>query len=176
MIRIAIIYGMAAGAIITLINYSTLPIWQDETNFALGEILGYLGMLVSLVTVFVGIKSFRDQQLGGLITFKQAFFQGLYITLVASLIYTIGWEIYFKTSAGDFMEQYSAYVIDEAKASGATAEELEKQQADMDDMKEMYKVAPIRWGMTIMEIFPVGLIITLISAFVLKKSSVSGDI
>ncbi|MEQ8715595.1 MAG: DUF4199 domain-containing protein [Cyclobacteriaceae bacterium] len=170
MIRIAVIYGLAAGAIITVINYSTLPIWQDEMNFALGEILGYLGMLVSLVTVFVGIKSLRDNQLGGFITFKQAFLQGLYITLVASFIYIVGWESYYTTSGGDFMEQYSTYMVDEARAEGASEAEIESKISEMQDMQEMYKIAPIRWGMTLMEIFPVGLIITLISAFILKRN------
>jgi hypothetical protein len=95
--------------------------------------------------------------------------QGVYITLVASLIYVVGWEIYYTTSAGDFMEQYSAYTIEEARAAGASAEELEVQKVDMAEMQELYKIAPIRWGMTLMEIFPVGLIITLISAFILKR-------
>lgn len=169
--RLALIYGLIAGAMITVLHYSTKPLWEDDMNFALGEILGYLGMLVSLVTVFIGIKSLRDNQLDGIISFKQGFLQGLYITLVASFIYVAGWELYYTNSDSDFMEQYTSYMIEESKATGATADEIDEQIAEMEEMQEMYEIAPIRWGMTLMEIFPVGLIITLISAFVLKKSA-----
>jgi hypothetical protein len=115
-------------------------------NFVLGEILGYLGMLVSLVTVLVGIKSLRDTQLGGFITFKQAFLQGLNITLVASFIYIVGWESYYNSSGGDFMEQYSSYMVDDARAEGVSEAEIEAKVSERNDMQEMYKIAPIRWG------------------------------
>lgn len=68
------------------------------------------------------------------------------------------------------MEQYSTYMVDEARAEGASEAEIESKISEMQDMQEMYKIAPIRWGMTLMEIFPVGLIITLISAFILKRN------
>ncbi len=171
--RIALVYGLVAGTVITVITYSTLPIWQEDMNFELGEILGYLGMFVSLISIFVGIKSLRDKQLGGYISFKQAFVQGLYITLVASSIYVVGWEIYFNTSAGDFMEQYSTYIIDEARANGATEEEITSKTEEMESMSELYEIAPIRWGMTLLEILPVGVIISLISALILKRDNSS---
>lgn len=167
--RIALIYGLIAGVLVIVINFSTLPIWQDEMNFQLGEILGYLGMLVSLVSVFVGVKSLRDKELGGFMSFKQGFLQGLYITLIASVIYIAGWESYYLTSDGDFMEQYSSYVMEEAKADGATPEELEAQKSEMESMMELYEIAPIRWGFTLLEILPVGLIVSVISALILKR-------
>lgn len=54
-------------------------------------------------------------------------------------------------------------------SSGATPSELAAKTEEMKSMQERYKVAPIRWGMTLMEIFPVGLIITIINAWLLKK-------
>ena len=171
MARIAVINGLIAGALITVFWYVTKPLWEPEMNFALGEILGYVGMIISLVTVFVGIKSLRDNQLGGIITFKQGFLQGLYITLVASFIYVAGWEMYYNNAGSDMMDQYREYMIKEAKESGMSQKEIEIQQQEMDEMGELYTIAPIRWGLTLLEILPVGLIITIISALFLVKKS-----
>jgi hypothetical protein len=56
------------------------------------------------------------------------------------------------------------------KAEGATAEELEAAKKEWESFGEMYKNPAFRFMFTIfVEIFPVGLVITLISAGILRK-------
>ena len=108
----------------------------------------------------------------GKITFGKAFKVGILITLIASVMYVIGWLIYYNTSdmAQTFPAQYLEHLKEQWKASGMSAEEINEKAATTQKNMEMYANNPvIMIGMTLMEIFPVGLLITLISAFILKR-------
>ena len=137
-----------------------------------GLLVGYATMIVALTTVFLGIKHYRDKVLGGAIKFLPAFGVGIGISTVACILYAIGWEISIANSSCDFTSWYSNYMVDEAKARGASAVELQKVIVDAKDFAEMYKNPFYRIPLTFVEMFPVGLLISLISAAVLRNSRV----
>jgi amino acid transporter len=165
-----IYFGLLAG-LINIIGWVVLDaIFQGENfDFSLGETLGYSAMLIALSTVFFGVKSYRDKELNGNITFKNAFIKGLIIVSIASLIYVIGWEIYYPNFQADFGEKYSAYLISNLEESGSSAAEIEAEKANMIEWMEMYQNPLYRVPMTLMEIFPLGLIVAVISALILKR-------
>lgn len=165
-----IYFGLIAGGI-NIISWLVLDyIFQgDEFDFSLGETLGYSAMLVALSAVFFGIKSYRDKELQGSITFKNAFLKGLVIVLVASLIYVIGWEIYYPSFQADFGEKYANHMMKELQNQGLSASEIAAEKASMDMWMERYQNPLFRIPITFTEIFPVGLIVTLISALILKR-------
>ena len=171
--KTVLVYGLLSGGIIIAIICGTIAVWGGLHEMeGLGQWVGYLVMVVALSAMFFGVKSYRDHMLGGVIKFKTAFLVGLLITLVASVVYVAGWEVYLAATNYSFMEQYTSSQIEKLKARGVSGERLEKQVADMNYWKEMYKNPFIRAAMTFMEIFPVGLIIALISAAILRKSEV----
>jgi hypothetical protein len=171
--KTVLVYGLLSGGIIIAIISGTIAVWGGLHEMeGLGQWVGYLVMVVALSAMFFGVKSYRDHTLGGVIKFKTAFLVGLLITLVASVVYVAGWEVYLAATNYRFMEQYTSSQIEKLKAEGVSGEQLEKQVADMNYWKEMYKNPFIRAGMTFMEIFPVGLIIALLSAAILRKSEV----
>jgi amino acid transporter len=167
--RIVITYGLIAGAIVCAMMYLTMPIGKEKNDFEMGEILGYVSMIVALSMVFFGVKIFRDKHLEGKITFGKGFVTGLYITLIAAVMYCVGWEIYYNTAASDFMANYTTNYIEKMQEEGASQQEIDEMTAEMASMSEMYKNPVIRFGMTFMEIFPVGLLISLISAGILRR-------
>ena len=133
---------------------------------------GYLIMFICLSTIFFAVKALRDKHLGGTITFGKGFLTGLYITLIAGVCYIISWEVYFQNSpsAKKFMEVYTAQTISKMKASGESAEKIEKTAKDMAQTAELYNNnALVRYGYTLIEILPVGLLISLVSAGVLRR-------
>lgn len=73
----------------------------------------------------------------------------------------------------DFMEKYAATAIAKIKASGASATEMKAQIAYMESMKESYKNPLFMIAITLMEVFPIGLFVALISALILKRSKVA---
>ena len=96
--KVVITFGLLSGVILTLMMLGSMSLKQDQTDFKLAEVVGYVSMIVSLSMVFFGIRSYRDNYLQGNINFGKAFQVGLYITLIASAIYVTGWMIYSTTA------------------------------------------------------------------------------
>lgn len=168
--KIILTYGFIAGAIVSAMLVISQPLLeQGIITYDSGTIVGYTSMVVALALVFFGIKSYRDHYQNGGITFGQAFKIGILITLLASCIYAVSWEIYYNIGAQDFMEQYMAYHKRKLEASGVLQAQIDKEMKEMEAFSEQYKNPVIRFGVTLIEIFPVGLIITVISSALLRK-------
>lgn len=164
-------FGLLAGLINIIAWFVFDTLFQsDDFDFGLGEILGYAAMLLALSTVFFGVKRHRDITLDGKITFGQAFLNGLIVVLVASSIYVIGWEIYYPNFATDFSADYSAYMIESYKEQGLTELEIKTKTDEMNVWMERYENPLYRIPMTLMEILPLGILICLVSAFILKRN------
>ena len=164
-------YGLLSGGIVVVLMYGSFLIQGDNFDFSKGELFGYATMIISLSMIFFGVRSYRDKKLEGAITFGKAFQVGLYIALIAAAIYVIAWMIYSQFAGSDFMDQYYQYSLEQLQNSGASPEEINEEIAKMDKFREMYKNPFVKMGMTFMEIFPVGLIVSLISALVLRKKA-----
>lgn len=171
--KVVLTYGLIAGAIFVVFMFGAWPLWKNGTiTFENGEIVGYTSMVIALSMIFFGVKSYRDNYLGGSITFGNALKVGGLIALVAALGYAVGWEFYFNLVAPDFMDEYARFSIEKAKSSGMAEDELRKLITSMDSMKVWYKNPLLRFGMTLMEILPVGIVITLVSAAILRRREV----
>jgi len=133
------------------------------------DVLGYAAMVAAFSFIFIGIRNYRNRYNGGVITFGKAFKTGLYITLTASTIYVAVWLVDYYLFIPDFLDKYVPHVLKELKAGGATEPELAEKATEMADFKEMYKNPLFVVLITYMEVFPVGLIISLISALILKR-------
>ena len=133
-------------------------------------VLGYSIMLIALSTVFVAIKRHRDEDLGGVITFWPAVGLGLGISLVAGILYVVAWEAALAVTHSDFAATYANVLIEQQRAKGVTGEALAKFIAGMDQFKAQYHNPLYRVPMTFAEIFPVGVLVTLVSAGLLRNS------
>jgi len=166
--RIIFTYGVIAGFIVIASAILGLVLSGGEEAHAQAW-LGYLIMLIALSLIFLGIKRYRDQHLGGVIRFGTATLVGLGIAAVAGVIYVAVWEAYLAMTDYAFMEQYARGVIEAKQAEGVTGDELRAVVDNMESMKRQYANPLFRLPMTFLEIFPVGLLITLISAAVLRN-------
>mgnify|MGYP003650725219 FL=1 len=169
--KIAITYGILSGTITIAMLILGLVI-SDGGSFLSSEIFGYLTMIVALSMIFIGIKRYRDQQLGGVIRFLPAFAMGLAIALIAAIIYTFVWELYLMTSGYDFIDSYVNSAIEAKRAAGLSADKLAQEIAALEEMRSDYGKIYIRVPMTFLEIFPVGLIIALLSAALLRNPKI----
>ena len=169
-------YGIISGLtviILMLLNFVLMN--KNILTFENSELVGYSSIIISLSMIFFGIKSYRDNKLKGEIKFWKAAQVGFLITLVASLLYGFGWEIYYQTNYSEvngFMKNYSQHYIDKASEEGKSEEEIETITKEMADMTEMYKNPVVRFGFTLLEIIPVGILITLISAGILRRKDI----
>lgn len=162
-------FGLISGVIITVLMGVT-TIFADRIGFDRAIIVGYTSMLIAFLLVFFGIKSYRDNIGNGEISFGRAFTVGILITLVTCAFYVVSWEILYYTVLSDFPEKYGNYVIEQARASGATPEQLTQKLEEVKQMKTLLDnpvLAPL--VIFISEPLPVGLVMTLISAAILRK-------
>jgi len=168
MLRIVLIYGVIGGIIVAVpMVYATLTLTEDTVpeNAA---VYGYLSMLLAFTMVFVGIKHYRDKVLGGVIRFLPALGVGLGISAVASLFWVVGWE--FTLASGfDFGSAYMESVVAAAQARGAPAAEIEQIRAETTEFLSMYANPLFRLPITFVEMFPIGALISLISAAMLRN-------
>ena len=164
-----IIYGLFAGFVVSFLMLFSMSLSIKDLNISL--IIGYASMLIAFSFVFVGIKNYRDKFNGGVISFGNAFKIGIMIVLIASTIYVISWLINYFFFNPDYLEKYTAQMLDKLKANGASQIEIDKEAKEMTDFASMYKNPFFNAMMTYMEILPVGLVVTLISSFILKRKA-----
>jgi hypothetical protein len=130
---------------------------------------GYSVMLVAMSFIFVGVKRYRDIERGGMIRFFPALGLALLIALIATIAYTLIWELYLAATHYRFMDDYIASMLAKARAGGKSAAEIAGMKAEFDGMRAMYANPLIRLPMTATEVAPVGLAVSLFSAALLRN-------
>ena len=166
--KTVLIFGLLSGAVAAALMFATLP-FADRIGFERGLIVGYTTIILSFLLVFFGIRSYRENIGGGAISFGRAFAVGILITLISCICYVVAWEILYFKFMPDFADKYAAHAVEKLKAAGATAAAI---QAQMDEAKNLKRILDnpfLNAAATFIEPFPVGLIITLISALILRK-------
>jgi len=167
MTRIIFTYGLISGLVIILSSLAIIVTHGDGNVWT-----GYLIMLVALSSILVGVKQHRDRDLGGVIRFWPALMVGLGIAVVASLVYVVVWEIYLAATHYSFMDKYAAQMLAAKRAAGVTGAAYAKAVAQADDMRRNYANPLYRLPETFLEIFPVGLLVALVSAALLRNPKI----
>jgi len=157
-------YGLIAGAIIAILMQIQFSGYVDNLNY--GELVGYASMVVSFSMIFVGVKKYRETLQNQKIGFLNAFLVGLGISLIATLCYVISWGFIDGFVDGNFIDTYEASTMEALKAKNASSEELAETQKTMDGYRELYSNPFTKAGITAVEVFPVGLLISLITAII----------
>jgi len=144
-----------------------------KLNMSMNESLffGYASMVLAFSLIFIGIRNFRDNYNGGAISFGKAIKIGLLITAIASTVYVGVWLIDYYFFTPDYMDKYAASVLADMKAKHASQASIDKEMAELASYAKMYKNPFFNALLTYTEIVPVGVVISLIAALILKKKS-----
>jgi hypothetical protein len=164
-------FGLISGAVSSLLMMLLMIFFVDKIGFDKSIIVGYTTIVVSMLLVPFGIRSYRENVNGGSITFGRAFTVGILITVISCICYVVVWLIAYYNFMPDFVEKYAAFMVEKARASGASQQTIAATLQEMDSMKAMLANPLINAAVTFTEPFPVGLLITLISSAILRKKS-----
>jgi hypothetical protein len=170
------IYGIIAGVVVSipmLYLANSMINSKGSIDFDQGIFIGYASMLIAFTLVYIGVRNYRNNYTGGLISFGKAFKVGIMIVLVASTLYVAAWLVDYYLFIPDFGEKYSAHMIDKLKATGASQVIIDKEAKNMASFAANYKNPFFNAIMTYMEILPVGLVVTLISSIILKRNKLN---
>jgi hypothetical protein len=169
--KIVFRYGLVAGLIVSTWMVAGVA-WSYRTgDFDGSMIMGYTAMLVAFLFLYAGVKNYRDKKAAGLISFSKALKVGLYITLLTSAIYVAVWLVDYYLFVPDFMDRYCSQILTNFRNSGASAAEISVKTTEITSMKELYKTPMMVALMTFLEIFPVGLLVSLVTALILKRKT-----
>ena len=167
-------FGLIAGAILSLFMVATIP-FLDRIGFDKGAVIGYTGMVAAFLLVFFGVRSYRDNVRGGTIGFGRALLVGVAITAVASACYTATWEVLYFKFMPDFAEKYGEYAVQRARSQGKSEAEVAKTRTEMQRFQESYRNPLYNSAVTFLEPLPVGLLISLVSAGILRRKRPDGE-
>jgi hypothetical protein len=164
--KIVLRFGLASGGILVAISAVMLPLCMNGGG---NEVVGYSSMVLSFLLVFFGVRSYRDTVAGGTIGFGKAFQVGILITLITCAMYVIAWEITYFNFFPNFLDLYSANVLAKMRSTGASEAAIRETSAKLADLAKHYTNPLYNSAVTFMEVFPVGLIVTLVSAAILRR-------
>lgn len=176
--KVIITFGLIAGLIVSVMMFITMPM-AFEGNLDNGELIGYATMVIALSSIFFAVKTYRDKYQDGLIRFGKAFLIGLYVSLIASFLYAVSWELYLRindVSLATFIDSFSLGKADKMRSNGASPSEISDMLAKAKQEMQWYFNPLFRFIFTMfVEMLPVGVLISLISALILKRKTAKNN-
>ena len=163
-------FGIIAGLIISLLMDSSLLL-ASRIGSVHSMVIGYTIMVASFLLVYFGIRSYRDNNLAGQISFGRAFACGILITLITTVFYVVSWEILYFNFMPHFMDSYFAAQVHQVQSAGLDPATTAAKVAAIQHSQQLYQNPFVNMAYTFIEPLPVGLIITLISAAILRRKS-----
>jgi hypothetical protein len=161
-------FGLYSGALAAVLMVATSFYYSKNPDFENGANVGNAGILLSMLFVFFGVRSYREQN-GGILSFAKGLQARLSIVLISCVCYALTWMVVYETILPDFMDQYAAQMITKLRNSGVSEDMVQAQIQEIQQFKEMYANPLIRFGFSLLEPFRIGLFVALASAFLLKR-------
>jgi hypothetical protein len=172
--KIVITYGLISAAI-SAIMWTCIALLMRSGNFDHGMIVGYTSMLLSIFVIYFAMKTYRDNVAGGTIKFGKALLIGLYISIIFAVCYVITWMILRQTLLPDFVDNYIAYEKKGLQQAGLSPEAMSKKLAEIDQMRSMFANPWMEALMVFTEPWPVAILVTLVSAFIVSRKRKQED-
>jgi hypothetical protein len=166
--RIIFVYGVIAGVTVAVLMRMAMMLFPEGGTA--GMIAGFSSMIIALSFVFIGVKRYRDVELGGVIRFWKALGVGFGIAAIASLFYVAAWELYLYFTNYAFMDEFTRSALEQAREAGKSAAEIAALNQQMEGYRVAYANPISRMAVTFMEISPIALLMPLISAALLRNS------
>lgn len=162
--RIILIFGLIIGIILTAHAIIMMNMIYTNPDFQGNEIVGYTKLILMFSLIFFGVRNYRNNHLGGKISFLKSLKTGTLICFIASTVYVVLGLAYYYLFVPDFVDVFTEHVI-----RNSPPEEIESTTAQMANFKEMYKNPLFAIFISYMEVLPIGMIVALASAFIVKK-------
>lgn len=166
--KIVLVYGGIAGLIVLPMLILLVTAGEGLQNAASGMVVGFASMLLAFSMIFFGTRSYRNNYLGGRISFGRAFATGTLIALLASTIYVVAWVVLSKAFYPEFADDYARISIEKLKESGLSGEDLDRKIRSVEKDMAFYKTWPGLILYTYAEILWIGIPIALLSALILS--------
>ena len=160
-------YGLISGAVSVATVLAALP-FMNSKDLGKGEIFGWTSIVLAALLIFFGVRSYRENVGNGKISFGRGLAVGILIALISAAGYVAAWEVVYYSSPG-FTDKIFDKQVEDLKAAGAPQEKIDETAQKVESFKKLYANPLVNVAFTFIEPFPVGILMTLISAFILRR-------
>jgi hypothetical protein len=161
-------FGLISAAVSIGLMLASLP-FLNTHGYETMDVIGYASMVAAALLVFFGIRSYRENAADGRLTFGRGLVVGLLITLISTLCYVVAFQLVYFKFVPDFGERFAACMVECARASGASAQEIDQTAKQAEMFKGMYDNPAANAALTFAMSFPIGLLASVTSAAILRK-------
>ena len=163
-----LIFGVSSGVVAIVMMLATLPYIQNHDSEK-ADIFGYASMVLSALLVFFGIRSFREKESAGRLTFGRGLLVGVLITLISWACFSVAFELIYFWIVPDYGEKFAACMIERARDSGGTPADIDKARSQAAMFRRLWDNPFTNAALTFATLFPVGFAAAAISATILRK-------
>ncbi len=157
----ALVWTLGTAVLMLLLFFTG---FQTE-KLATGKYLTYLGLLIPVVVLYLGIKAARDERPGGVMTYGQGVSAGMVISVYAALMSAVYSWFHFTFVNPRFADYTLDMVREQWAERGLTVEQVE--QAERITRKMLS--TPVQAIFGIFFTLLIGLVLSLIIAAMLKR-------
>ena len=161
-------YGIYSALTILAIAWIAFFALRDASQ-TIQETAGYLSMLLAMIFVFLGIRHFRDQVNGGVLTFGQGLKIGVLIVLIPAVAFGLFDILYTEVINPGWKDDYYSKYIENLRKS-VTADRLDAAINKAEKQKEMFSNPVFQFLLMGGTVFIIGFIVTIISALALRRN------
>lgn len=166
--KIVLTYGLISGVIGAVLLLAHVPFMNSLGGGTAGLVVGYTGIVLSALLIFFGVRSYRENVGNGKISFGRGMAVGILIALISAACYVATWEVVYFSNPG-IADHVFDQQLEELKAKGAPQSEIDAAAAQTESFKKLYANPLVNAAFTFIEPFPVGILMTLISAVILRR-------
>lgn len=171
--KTVLIYGLISGALSAAMMAASLPYMIDLASADHGKaaLYGYTAIFLAALLVFFGVRSYRERVGGGRLSFGRGMAVGALIVAVSAVCYTLTWEALYFGSTPETRDKIMACMVQEMRGKPKDAAASAEAAAKVAEWRRFYDNPLLNGGMTFLEPLPVGLIVTAISAGILRRKA-----
>ena len=163
--KVVWIYGLVIGAVISTHTIIMMNMTVNNPGLKTNDLVGYAALIAMFSIIFFGVRNYRNSYSNGVISFGKAFKTGAWIALIGSSMYVLFGLGYYYLFLPEYLDAYIQHVLNNC----TSPEELSSKTREMANFKEMYKNPFFAILISYMEVLPLGLVVALVSALLLKK-------
>lgn len=166
--KTVLVYGLTSGVLASALMFAATPFILAK-ELGTSDVIGYSSIVLVGLLIFFGVRSYRRNVGQGKLTFRRGFLVGLGITLVSCAVYLAAFQLLYYVIHPGIGEVYGECMVERAERSGATPAEVEETEELAARIVALYENPWSNVALTLLEPLPVGLVLTTLSAAVLRR-------
>lgn len=134
---IVLTYGLIAGVVLSAMLLFMLLL-EELIGYKNCGLVAKTTMALTLLSVFLGVKTYRAKFGQEQLHFAQAFLPGALITLLAAACYALTWKLIFWNLVPHSSGRMHEIALQEAMLAGASSAEIAKMSSEMPSLLEQW--------------------------------------